>query len=282
MDQMNIHNLMELKKLYEAGILTKEEMEAEKAKILQSEKQRNTTEESISGKKQPSLSMPTESNNKWLWIGGAAIILLVVIFLAVSNNKKEDNLSNYAGNNAVEEVGYYNTVETEQKDAYVENEIPKEEPTTRYIEIEDGYYYNASYSLTVKDGIIHCVSYINGQEDTNDYKCNKNIDENRILDQFEGLAYFWAASEVGSYIINDIGSYSEDMMYATIRLLKKSADAFSVNRGNSPIAYEGAKSRYDMLSELLNRYDEEAMNDIEMIVWGMGEHPVSTKDIKFE
>ena len=34
MEQQTIEKLMEIKKLYEAGVLTKEEMEAEKAKIL--------------------------------------------------------------------------------------------------------------------------------------------------------------------------------------------------------------------------------------------------------
>ena len=34
MDKEIMDKLMEIKKLYEAGILTKEEMEAEKAKIL--------------------------------------------------------------------------------------------------------------------------------------------------------------------------------------------------------------------------------------------------------
>lgn len=36
MDKQTIDKLMEIKKLYEAGILTKEEMKAEKAKILPS------------------------------------------------------------------------------------------------------------------------------------------------------------------------------------------------------------------------------------------------------
>ena len=34
MNQQTIDKLMEIKKLYDAGVLTKEEMEAEKAKIL--------------------------------------------------------------------------------------------------------------------------------------------------------------------------------------------------------------------------------------------------------
>lgn len=36
MEQQTIDKLMEVKKLYESGILTKEEMEAEKAKVLHS------------------------------------------------------------------------------------------------------------------------------------------------------------------------------------------------------------------------------------------------------
>lgn len=43
MDKEVMDKLMEIKKLYEAGILTKEEMETEKAKMLPSTKVQNTT-----------------------------------------------------------------------------------------------------------------------------------------------------------------------------------------------------------------------------------------------
>ena len=41
MEKQTIDKLMEIKKLYEAGILTKEEMEAEKAKVLPQRQQKN-------------------------------------------------------------------------------------------------------------------------------------------------------------------------------------------------------------------------------------------------
>lgn len=48
MNQQTINKLLELKKLYEAGVLTKEEMEAEKGKILNP----STSQQSIEPKKE--------------------------------------------------------------------------------------------------------------------------------------------------------------------------------------------------------------------------------------
>lgn len=69
MDQNQINKLTELKKLYESGVLTKEEMEVEKAKILQTDSQVNNT---------PKPSAPKKNTIKKPWI-----ILVVVLFVAV-------------------------------------------------------------------------------------------------------------------------------------------------------------------------------------------------------
>lgn len=53
MDQQTIDKLLEIKKLYEAGILTKEEMKAEKGKILPSTTSQNVKEENIRGANLP-------------------------------------------------------------------------------------------------------------------------------------------------------------------------------------------------------------------------------------
>ena len=50
MDKEIMDKLMEIKKLYEAGILTKEEMEAEKAKILSPTTLPNTKNEGVTCK----------------------------------------------------------------------------------------------------------------------------------------------------------------------------------------------------------------------------------------
>lgn len=56
MEQQTIEKLMEIKKLYEAGILTKEEMEAEKAKILH-------TDQTTTEKRDDNFAKGTGSNN---------------------------------------------------------------------------------------------------------------------------------------------------------------------------------------------------------------------------
>lgn len=51
MNQQTIDKLMELKQLHEKGVLTKEEMESEKKKILQSDSEGNNNQKSVTPKK---------------------------------------------------------------------------------------------------------------------------------------------------------------------------------------------------------------------------------------
>lgn len=89
MAQSVTDKLLELKRLYEAGILTKEELEEEKQKVLVEEAQRNeiVVQESVSAP-----SAKTEKNSKkglWIGIGIAVLLLIVVIICVVVSNNKE-------------------------------------------------------------------------------------------------------------------------------------------------------------------------------------------------
>ena len=64
MNQQTIDKLMEIKKLYEAGILTKEEMEAEKAKILSPTTLPNTKNEDSSESKQSDVKVNASDKKK--------------------------------------------------------------------------------------------------------------------------------------------------------------------------------------------------------------------------
>lgn len=64
MEQQIIDKLMEIKKLYEAGILTKEEMEAEKAKILSPTTSQNTKNEDSSESKQSDVKVNVSDKKK--------------------------------------------------------------------------------------------------------------------------------------------------------------------------------------------------------------------------
>lgn len=119
MDQNQINKLMEIKELYEAGILTKEEMEAEKAKVLHpsetTDKQGepDVEETEIAPDAQPLpmdntgrgvFSEPVREHTKGksnqgnddsltkllLW-GALAVVVILLIVLVAANNKSSDN-----------------------------------------------------------------------------------------------------------------------------------------------------------------------------------------------
>lgn len=120
MDQQTIDKLMEIKKLYEAGILTKDEMEAEKNKVLHPEgimseepKAEEPVSEEIPSDATPvmtdsegrfvfdvpkkesiqtnssSTQQPSQSNTKLYWIGGIGILVFIIVLLSISNKKND-------------------------------------------------------------------------------------------------------------------------------------------------------------------------------------------------
>lgn len=154
-------------------------------------------------------------------------------------------------------------------------------PIVRKFSIKEGYY-SVSYTVTGSKGSIDVVMYEQGQRSTYTLRTNPNADISRVLDQFEGMAYYRAAGDISVYIVNENGFYSEENMASTIRLLSKSADAFSVSRGGDAMSYQGAKSRLDMLRKISRNPNEQSISEIDMIVYGIGENPVAAKDIRNE
>ena len=95
MAKSNIDKLMELKQLYEQGILTKEEMEAEQAKILNASTPK--VESSVKEIQQNEAVDPSKNRNKKnsrndkLILGIAAIaVVIVVAIVALYLNKQEE------------------------------------------------------------------------------------------------------------------------------------------------------------------------------------------------
>ena len=99
MEQQTIEKLMEIKKLYEAGVLTKEEMEAEKAKILRptsvaSESKKETV--ASNDKPQPRTSKGTlkqglsKDTKIWL-IAGSVVAVMLIIAIIIQNGRSSSN-----------------------------------------------------------------------------------------------------------------------------------------------------------------------------------------------
>lgn len=127
MEKQTIDKLMEIKQLYEAGILTKEEMEAEKAKILHSsdgktdKQDEPNVEETESAPDAQPLPMDNTGrivfdepireqtkvqrnpvndgsiNKNLLWVALAVVVILVIVLVAVNN--KSSNKNDYTSNN---------------------------------------------------------------------------------------------------------------------------------------------------------------------------------------
>lgn len=159
MDQQTIDKLMELKKLYEAGILTQEEVEVEKKKILnphqaqpvnepapESEQPTEPEEEDVAIEEdampimqdnegrfifeQPKVEQPSEPTNEptstdkkpnvWMWVAIVLGVVLLIFMLA----KSKDSGSNDYDNQQYSTVEAVDSVSPEYADEPAEIEAP--------------------------------------------------------------------------------------------------------------------------------------------------------------
>lgn len=108
MDKEVMDKLMEIKKLYEAGVLTKEEMEAEKAKILRptsvaSESKKETV--ASNDKPQPRTSKGTLklglSKDTKIWLIAGSVVAVMLIIAIIIQNGRSSNSQTYDNDYAV-------------------------------------------------------------------------------------------------------------------------------------------------------------------------------------
>lgn len=110
MNQQTIDKLMEIKKLYEAGVLTKEEMEAEKAKILHptsvaSESKTESKTVASNDKPQPRTSNGTLkqglSKDTKIWLIAGSVVAVMLIIAIIIQNGRSSNSQTYDNDYAV-------------------------------------------------------------------------------------------------------------------------------------------------------------------------------------
>lgn len=108
MEQQTIDKLMEIKKLYDAGVLTKEEMEAEKAKILRptsvaSESKKETV--ASNDKPQPRTNKGTLkqglSKDTKIWLIAGSVVAVMLIIAIIIQNGRSSNSQTYDNEYAV-------------------------------------------------------------------------------------------------------------------------------------------------------------------------------------
>lgn len=106
MEQQTIDKLMEIKKLYEAGILTKEEMEVEKAKILRPTSVASESKTVASNDKpQPRTSKGTLkqglSKDTKIWLIAGSVVAVMLIIAIIIQNGRSSNSQIYDNDYAV-------------------------------------------------------------------------------------------------------------------------------------------------------------------------------------
>ena len=110
MNQQTIDKLMEIKKLYEAGVLTKEEMEAEMAKILHptsvaSESKTESKTVASNDKPQPRTSKGTLkqglSKDTKIWLIAGSVVAVMLIIAIIIQNGRSSNSQTYDNDYAV-------------------------------------------------------------------------------------------------------------------------------------------------------------------------------------
>ena len=190
MAKSNIDKLMELKQLYEQGILTKEEMEAEKAKILNtstSQEESPMMKESLIETKDYSSAstidedqtmdddIPFYSKYKKALIGVFAVVIVAVIaFLYFQNEKASLNVSNSTKEASIE-------AETEQEPIYLVNSLDEDFHYIICIKIQGD-----SVSGDVKVAGIESTALLKGTIDNEGMLILHQITEGKETNRFEG------------------------------------------------------------------------------------------------
>ena len=102
MEKQTINKLMEIKELYEAGVLTKEEMEAEKAKIL---RPTSVASEKSNDKLQPNYNKGTLkqglSKDTKIWLIAGSVVAVMLIIAIIIQNGRSSNSQTYDNDYAV-------------------------------------------------------------------------------------------------------------------------------------------------------------------------------------
>lgn len=167
MEQQTIDKLMEIKKLYDAGVLTKEEMEAEKAKILRptsvaSESKKETV--ASNDKPQPRTNKGTLkqglSKDTKIWLIAGSVVAVMLIIAIIIQNGRSSNSQTYDNEYAVADTDT-DTVKVDDTDYDTAVDDSQEQTPQSYADKAENYIGGLDTDTRVvaslTDDDRHCV-----------------------------------------------------------------------------------------------------------------------------
>ena len=165
MDKEVMDKLMEIKKLYDAGVLTKEEMEAEKAEILRptsvaSESKKETV--ASNDKPQPRTSKGTLkqglSKDTKIWLIAGSVVAVMLIIAIIIQNGRSSNSQTYDNDYAVADT---DTVMVDDTDYDTAVDDSQEQTPQSYADKAENYIGGLDTDTRVVANLMdderHCV-----------------------------------------------------------------------------------------------------------------------------
>lgn len=165
MDKEVIDKLMEIKKLYDAGVLTKEEMEAEKAKILRPTSVASESKTVASNDKpQPRTSKGTLkqglSKDTKIWLIAGSVVAVMLIIAIIIQNGRSSNSQTYDNDYAVADTDTVMVDDTDY-DTAVDVDDSQEQTPQSYADKAENYIGGLDTDTRVvaslTDDDRHCV-----------------------------------------------------------------------------------------------------------------------------
>ena len=167
MDKEVMDKLMEIKKLYDTGVLTKEEMEAEKVKILRptsvaSESKKETV--ASNDKPQPRTSKGTLkqglSKDTKIWLIAGSVVAVMLIIAIIIQNGRSSNSQTYDNDYAVADTDTVMVDDTDY-DTAVDVDDSQEQTPQSYADKAENYIGGLDTDTRVvaslTDDDRHCV-----------------------------------------------------------------------------------------------------------------------------
>ena len=167
MDKEVMDKLMEIKKLYDTGVLTKEEMEAEKVKILRptsvaSESKKETV--ASNDKPQPRTSKGTLkqglSKDTKIWLIAGSVVAVMLIIAIIIQNGRSSNSQTYDNDYAVADTDTVMVDDTDYDTAVDVDDSQEQTPQSYADKAEDyigGLDTDTRVVASLTDDNRHCV-----------------------------------------------------------------------------------------------------------------------------
>ena len=165
MDKEVMDKLMEIKKLYDAGVLTKEEMEAEKAKILHptsvaSESKKEKVESNDKPEQRTSKGTLKQglSKDTKIWLIAGNVVAVMLIIAIIIQNGRSSNSQTYDNDYAVADT---DTVMVDDTDYDIAVDDSQEQTPQSYADKAENYIGGLDTDTRVvaslTDDDRHCV-----------------------------------------------------------------------------------------------------------------------------